>query len=271
MTQWLRRFDFGGWLLLLFLVFFVLLPILTVFLWAFAEQWFYPSLLPTKWGFRYWDRVLERPDVWAAFLTSLQLAAVVTALSAVICLPAAYAFARLPVPFKQSLFMSILMANAFPRFALIVAIAVLFLVANLIGTITGVIIVQLINTIILMVWLPTAAFRAVDRNMEEAARDVGASAWRVFWHVTLPQARPTIGAALLVTYVWTFYETEGAWLVAAPRIQTMPLLMIQMIKNSLIVQYGAILTVMLWVPSLIALLFARRVLGSETFARGLGG
>ena len=46
--------------------------------------------------------------------------------------------------------------------------------------------------------------------------------------------------------------------------------MVQMIRSSLVNQYGAVLTVMLWVPSLVALLLARRVLGSETFARGLG-
>lgn len=271
MTQFWRRVDLAGIAILLVLILLVALPVITVFLWAFAEQWFYPSLLPTRWGLKYWNALLARPDVWAAFFTSLQLASIVTALSALICLPAAYAFARLPVPFGQGLFMSILLGNAFPRFALIISIAILLLTYNLIGTWHGVIIVQLLNTVLLMVWLPTSAFRAVSRNMEEAARDLGASGLQVFWHITLPQALPTIGAAMLMTFVWTFYETEGAWLVGAPRVQTMPILMMQMIRNSLIVQNGAVLTVMLWVPSLFALLLARRVLGSASFARGLGG
>ena len=43
-----------------------------------------------------------------------------------------------------------------------------------------------------------AAFQAVDRRMEEAARDVGASPLRVFWSITLPQAGPTIAAAVLL-------------------------------------------------------------------------
>jgi putative spermidine/putrescine transport system permease protein len=268
--SFLRRFDFTGWLLAAFLFFFVVMPILTVLLWAFAEQWFYPSLLPTRWGFKYWAEVLARPDVWSALSTSFQITSIVTALSALFCLPAAYGFARLDFPFKQTLFMSILMANAFPRFALIVAIAVLFLSLNLVGTWTGIIVIQLVNTVLIMVWLPTAAFRAVSRNMEEAARDMGARPLQVFWYITLPQALPTIAAALLMTFVWTFYETEGAWLMGAPRVQTTPLLMVQMIRSSLVNQYGAVLTVMLWVPSLVALLLARRVLGSETFARGLG-
>ncbi|WP_026791089.1 ABC transporter permease [Pleomorphomonas oryzae] len=266
-----RRFDFFGYGILLFLIFFIVLPVLTVFLWAFAEQWFYPAVLPTKWGFRFWSLVLARPDVWSALITSVELSLTVTALSAVICLPAAYAFARMEFPGKSMFMMSFLMANAFPRFALIISIAVLFLSLDLVGTFTGVVIIQLLNTLLLMIWLPTAAFRAVSREMEEAARDVGASAWQVFRYVTLPQAFPTIAAALLMTFVWTFYETEGAWLVGAPRIRTMPLLMMQMINNQLVVQYGAVLSVMLWVPSLAAILMARRIIGGDAFAKGLGG
>jgi hypothetical protein len=98
--------------------------------------------------------------------------------------------------------------------------------------------------------------------MEESARDVGASPLRVFWSITLPQAGPTIAAALLLSFVGTFYETEGAWLIGAPEIRTMPILMILFINNSIIVQYGAVLSVFLWVPSFIALLFARRVISS---------
>ena len=271
MIDGLRRLDLPGIAILIVLVFLVLLPVATVFLWAFAEQWFYPALLPTRWGFKYWDQLLARADVWSAFSTSVRLASIVTGLSAVICLPAAYAFARLPIPFKQAFFMSILLANAFPRFALIVSIAILLLKNGLIGTWAGVIVVQLLNTVLLMVWLPTAAFRSVSVSMEEAAQDLGASPLQVFWYITLPQALPTIAAAMLMTFVWTFYETEGAWLVGAPRVQTVPILMMQMIRNALVVQNGAVLTVLLWVPSLFALLLARRVLGSESFARGLGG
>lgn len=270
MLRFIKQFDWPGYIIFAFLVFFIVLPVATVAVWAFTEQWFFPSLLPTKWGLKYWHKVLERPDVWAAIWTSVKLSTIVTLISASICLPAAYAFARLEFPAKQTLMMSFLMSNAFPRFALIIAIAVLFLSLNLIGTLTGVVVVQLLGTLLLMIWLPTAAFQSVSREMEEAARDVGASRLRVFWHITLPQTMPTIAAALLITFVGTFYETEGAWLVGAPRVQTFPLLMMSMINNQLIVQYGAVLSVMLGVPAIVALLLARRVMGSDSFAKGLG-
>ena len=123
-------------------------------------------------------------------------------------------------PFRNLLFFSFLAGQAFPKFGLLVAIAGIFLNLRLIGTFWGVVLIQLVGTLLFMIWIPVAAFQAVDRRMEEAARDVGASPLRVFWSITLPQAGPTIAAAVLLSFVGTFYETEGAWLIGAPQIRT---------------------------------------------------
>ena len=87
--------GFFGYLILILLVLFIVAPMVSVVLWAFAEQWRYPSLLPTQWGFRFWEATLSRADVLRALPLSLGIASLVTFLSAAICLPAAYAFARL--------------------------------------------------------------------------------------------------------------------------------------------------------------------------------
>lgn len=248
----------------------IIFPLIVVGIWAFTEVWRYPNVLPQQFGMRFWNQTMSRADVWSALTLSLQLTTVVTLLSAVICLPAAYAFARLKFPARNILFFSFLAGHAFPKFGLLVAIAAIFLQLNLIGTFWGVVLIQLVGTLLFMIWIPVAAFQSVDRRMEEAARDVGASPLRVFWSVTLPQAGPTIAAAILLSFVGTFYETEGAWLIGAPGIRTMPVLMITFINNQMVVQYGAVLSVLLWVPSFIALMFARRVIGGGAFARGFG-
>ncbi|MBX4870394.1 ABC transporter permease subunit [Rhizobium bangladeshense] len=264
------RFDWIGLLFAGLLTLFIALPLLVVGTWAFTEVWRYPSVIPQQFGLRFWGQTLARPDVWEALLLSLRLTTTVTLLSAVICLPAAYAFARMRFPGRNILFLSFLASHAFPKFCLLVAIAGIFLQLGLISTFWGVVLIQLVSTLMLMIWIPVAAFQNVDRRMEEAARDAGATPLRVFWSITLPQAAPTISAALLLTFVGTFYETEGAWLIGAPEIRTMPVLMISFINNQIVVQYGAVLSVMLWVPSFIALMFARRVVGTGAFARGFG-
>lgn len=264
------RFDWLGLAFTILLAIVIAVPLLVVFTWAFTEIWRYPSVIPQKFGLRFWDQTLSRADVWEALSISLRLSATVTALSALICLPAAYAFARMTFPGRDLFFLSFLASHAFPKFGLLVAIAAIFLQLNLIATFWGVVLIQLVGTLMLMIWIPVAAFQAVDRRMEEAARDVGAGPLRVFWSITLPQAGPTIFAAVLLTFVSTFYETEGAWLFGAPQIRTMPVLMINFINNQVVIQYGAVLSVILWVPSFIALIFARRVIGTGSFAKGFG-
>jgi putative spermidine/putrescine transport system permease protein len=266
-----RPLDLTGIAFAVVLTIVIVFPLLVVATWAFTEVWRYPAVVPQQFGLRFWNQTLERADVWAALTLSLRLSFVVTLLSAIICLPAAYAFARMDFPGRNILFFSFLAGHAFPKFGLLVAIAAIFLQLGLIGTFWGVVIIQLVGTLMFMIWIPVAAFSAVDRRMEEAARDAGAGPFRVFWSITLPQAGPTIAAAVLLTFVGTFYEVEGAWLIGAPGIRTMPVLMISFINNQIVVQYGAVLSVLLWVPSFVALIFARRVINGGSFARGFGG
>jgi putative spermidine/putrescine transport system permease protein len=264
------RTDWPGVLLAVVLTLVIIFPLFVVATWAFTNVWRYPSVIPQEFGLRYWNMTLARADVWTSITMSVSLATIVTLISAAICLPAAYAFARLDFPARNLLFFSFLAGHAFPKFGLLVAIAGIFLNLGLIGTFWGVVLIQLVGTLLFMIWIPVAAFQAVDRRMEESARDVGASPLRVFWSITLPQAGPTIAAALLLSFVSTFYETEGAWLIGAPQIRTMPVLMISFINNQPVIQYGAVLSVLLWIPSFVALMFARRVIGSGSFAKGFG-
>jgi putative spermidine/putrescine transport system permease protein len=265
-----RETDWAGVFFAVVLTLVIIFPLIVVATWSVANVWRYPSVIPQEFGFRYWHMTLARADVWTSITTSITLACAVTALSAIICLPAAFAFARLEFPGRSVLFFSFIAGQAFPKFGLLVAIAGIFLHLQLIGSFWGVVLIQLVGTLLLMIWIPVAAFQNVDRRMEEAARDVGARPLRVFWSVTLPQAGPTIAAAILLTFVNTFYETEGAWLIGAPAIRTIPVQMIFVINNQPVIQLGAVLSVILWIPSIFALLFARRVIGSGSFARGFG-
>lgn len=260
-----------GAVLLIALVLFVLGPLVGVLIWAFADTWRPPALLPSEWGFKYWGVLLARADVRNALPTSLSISIIVTLLSAIVCWPAAYAFARLQFPGRRWLLLSFIAVNAFPRFPLYVSIAVVFLSLGLIGTYLAVVLVQLVFTLLFMIWIPAAAFRGVDPRMEEAAHDVGASHLIVLLRITLPQAAPALGAALLLTFVNTFYDVDGALLVGVPNVQTLPIIMLSLIAHQIIVQYGAVLSVMLWVPSLVLLVFARRLFENRGFAAGFGG
>src|SRR5277367_4689687 len=62
------------------------------------------------------------------------------------------------------------------------------------------VIAALIHSFPLLVKSARAALESVDRNFERAARNLGASEWRLFWRVTMPLARRSIFAAAALAF-----------------------------------------------------------------------
>jgi molybdate transport system permease protein len=58
----------------------------------------------------------------------------------------------------------------------------------------------LLHSLPLLVKSARAAFESVDRRYERAARNLGASEWRVFWRVTIPLARRSVMAAAALAF-----------------------------------------------------------------------
>lgn len=249
---------------------FLLLPLATLLLWAFADEWRYPSLVPQSLSLRWWEWVFANGDIGSAVRYSFLTAPMVTLLAAIICLPAAYSFSRFRFPGRRPLFISLLAANAFPKIGLYVAIATLFYRLNLMGTYWGVVLIQLVGTLVAMVWIPAAGFDSVARELEDAARDAGAGPLRVFWSITLPLAMPALIVAAFLAFLAAFDEAQGTLVVGSPQIVTMPVLM-----YTLVVNYpepvGAIFSILLSAPSVVLLLIARRFLLAGYLAAGFKG
>jgi putative spermidine/putrescine transport system permease protein len=245
---------------------FILGPLLTLLMWAFAGTWLFPSLWP-EFSLRWWAFVLGNADVGKAIRMSFLSAPAATLISAVVCVPAAYAFARLEFPGRRALLLSFLSANAFPKIGLYVSIATLLYRLNLMDTFVGVVLIQLVNTLLFMIWIPTGTFRSINRNLEEAARDAGAGPLRTFFQITLPIAFPGITVAALFAFIAAFDEAQGTLIVGTPNHMTMPVLM-----YSLVLGYpqpvGAVFSILLSLPSLVLLLLAQRYLRAGYLAAG---
>ena len=245
---------------------FILGPLLTLLVWAVAGTWLFPNLLP-RFSLEWWYYVLGNENVVKAIRMSFLSAPVATLLSAVICIPAAYAFARLEFPGRRLLLLSFLSANAFPKIGLYVSIATLFYRLDLMDTFAGVVMIQLVNTLLFMIWIPTGTFRGINRNLEDAARDVGAGPLRTFFHITLPIALPGLIVASLFAFLAAFDEAQGTLIVGTPNHMTMPVMM-----YTLVLSYpqpvGAVFSVLLSLPSLLFLILAQRYLRAGYLAAG---
>ncbi|MBP3040793.1 ABC transporter permease subunit [Bacillaceae bacterium Marseille-Q3522] len=253
-------------LLSIFCLFF-LGPLLNLLLLAFSGEWNYPAKLPQSWSLEWWSFVLSDEQVISSILLSFLIAIVVTISSIIICIPAAYAFARIQFPLRRFFLFSFLLTNAFPKMGLYVSIGVLFYQFGLMNTFIGIVLIHILNTLMFMTWIPSAAFKNVHQAQEESARDCGASTFRVFWHITLPMASPGIIVASIFTFLASLDEAQGTLLVGIPDYKTMPIIM-----YSIIADYpstaGAVFSIILTLPTIILLLAARKFVGTDALASG---
>ncbi|MEK3787472.1 ABC transporter permease [Paenibacillus sp. FSL K6-1230] len=261
---WRRIIEFM--LLTVFAIFFAG-PLLNLLVLAFSEKWTYPNALPQEWGFKWWNFVLAKDDIVSSISLSFLIAALVTVLSIVLCIPAAYAFARLQFPLKRIFLFSFLLTQAFPKMGLYISIAVLFYQVGLMNTLLGVVLIHMINVLMFMTWIPTAAFRNVHAAQEESARDVGASPFRVFRSITLPMAMPGIMVASVFTFLNSLDEAQGTFLVGIPDYKTMPVIMYSIISD-FPSSAGAVFSIILTLPTIILLLAAQRLVSADVLASG---
>lgn len=264
-----RRITLKTWvemvIVLCFMAFFFA-PLLNMALWAISERWLYPSIIPQQISFKWWSWVFNQTDLVRPMRLSFEFALIVTIISTVICIPAAYAFARVEFPLKKILYLLYLLPNAFPVIGLYVTVAVLFYRIGIMGTFVGVVFVQMIQTLMFMVWIPTASFKSVPKVLEDAARDIGASKLQTFWRVTLPLALPGIIVGIIFSFLSALDEAQGTLIVGIPKYITMPVQM-----YSLVTDYpgpvGGVFSVLLTTPSLVLLLYLRRFVKNNLLSK----
>jgi putative spermidine/putrescine transport system permease protein len=257
-------------LLITVFLFFFYGPLMNTLMIAFADNYTYvenPGFLPKIFSLKWWQFVLSQNNLVSSISLSFILATVVTIGSLCICLPAAYAFARLNFPLKPLFQFSFLFANAFPRLGLYVSMAIIFYKMNLMGTFLGVFLIHLLGTLMYMTWIPAGAFRSVHAHQEEAARDVGATPWQTFRYITLPLAAPGIIVACVFTFLQSLEEAQGTLLVGVPNYKTIPVVM-----YGIIFDYpstaGAVFAVILVMPTIILLTAFRKFAGADALAAG---
>lgn len=250
----------------IFLLFFYT-PLVNNIMIAFADTYRFPDVIPQEFGFRWWEFIFEQDQLVSSIFTSFGVAALTTIISLLICIPAAYAIARYNFFGKKFFMLTFLISNAFPKMGIYVAMAIIFYRLDLMGTLPGVIIVHLINTLMFMIWLPAGSFRAIHKQQEEAARDVGASPFTVFRKISLPLAMPGIAVASVYTFLGSMEEAQGTLLVGFPDINTMSTAMYGVILDYPLTA-GAVFSLILMVPSVIIIWMFRKYLSADALGQG---
>lgn len=249
------------------LAFFIFGPLANMLLWTVAEKWYFPHALPLQYGFGAWEAVFApRGGALEALRNSLVIAGLAVVVSLALAIPAGYALARLNLPMRGLILLIFLIPQAFPNLTVYVNIARIFYEIRLNGTIAGVVLVHVSHGLVYAVWIATAAFSAVDQELEQAARCAGAGPLRAFADITLPLAAPGLMASAIFVFLTSLDEFTGSYFVGAPDVTTLPLLLYTAGAGGNY-QIASVTALILLIPSLVFMLLVERFLKADVLSR----
>ncbi len=218
------------------------------------------------------------PEARAALRLSVIASLAALALSTVVGMPLAWAFARLDFPGKALARALCLLPMVLPPVVGGVALLLAFgrrgLIGQPLGELTGITLpfglgaVVLAETFVAMPFLVVtveAGLRAMDRRYEDVAATLGAGRWTAFRRVTVPLVAPSLIAGMALCWARALGEF-GATITFAGnlsgRTQTMPLAVYIQLERDLGV--AILLSLILTVVSVVVLVSLReRFLGTR--------
>ena len=106
----------------------------------------------------------------------------------------------------------------------------------------------------------------IDKSLEEAAMDLGASPRRIFWDITLPLIMPAVLSGCVLAFAMSFDDVVISIFVNGPKLSNLPIKVYTQLKTGVTPEINALCTVILTVVILVELvssLFQKKSRGSR--------
>lgn len=145
--------------------------------------------------------LFEDPDLVGALKNSLLIASISTFIATVFGTLIALALTRFNFRGRSGLNLFIFLPMATPEIVLGVSLLALFVTLNINRGFLTILIAHVLFSISYVVVTVKARTSGFDRNLENAAADLGADPWTTFWTVTFPLILPGIVAAGVLAFV----------------------------------------------------------------------
>lgn len=202
----------------------VALPFVPLALWTFAGEWRFPDLVPAEWSLRGVAHLAD-PQVLGAAATGFGIAVAAAVVAVAAGLPAGMALGMYEFRGKGVVIFFILLPVLVPPLASTMGIHLTFIRLGLADTTLGVFLVHLVPTVPYAAIILASVFADRDGALEAAARTLGASAWRAFLHVTLPQVAPGVAVAGLLAFLISWSQYILTLLIGGGNVVTLPMLL----------------------------------------------
>lgn len=247
------------------------LPIVLILITSFkpdGEIVKFESIVPkqaTTENFRHIFSTPEEVPIVRWLLNSIVISSGVTILVLTVDSLAAYAFARLNLPGGRWVLFAVIATLMVPGQILLVPTYLILSKLGWIDTIWSLIVPAGAGAF--GVFMLTQFFKAVPRELEEAAAIDGCSRFGIWWHIMLPLSRPALAVLGIFTFIGSWNDFVGplVFLESADRY-TLPV-GITMFQSSYASEYGLTFAacVVCTVPVvLVFLIFSKQVIHGMT-------
>jgi spermidine/putrescine transport system permease protein len=253
-----------AWLVFMFLY----LPILVVVIYAFNE-----SRLAQVWhGFsaRWFGEAFRDPTLRRAFqlsvLTATANAGVATVLGTSAALALRNVGRRTRVAFDAFMYMALIV----PEIVIAIASLLFFVTINFPLGPAAIVVTHAVFNTSLVTLIVRARLAGMDRALEEASADLGASRWGTFVQVSLPQLFPAVVAGALLAFTFSFDDVILSSFVSGPGSTTLPVEIFSQLRFGLTPKINVVAVVTLSI-TLSAIVVAQLLLRREArrAARGV--
>jgi spermidine/putrescine transport system permease protein len=191
--------------------------------------------------FDWYRAVFSDDNLLAGTMHSVIIALSATILSTVIGTLAAYALWHKRSPLiMNSLYLSLVTPEIVTGVSLLAFFEWMFRIWRVQLGMHTVILAHVSFTLAYVVIVVLARLRTIDRTLEEAALDLGATEWQTFLRVTVPLLMPGILAAALLCFTVSFDDYVITSLVAGVNSETLPMIIYAMARRGVSPEVNAL-------------------------------
>jgi spermidine/putrescine transport system permease protein len=177
---------------------YLFIPVFIVVLFSFNDNKGRFNFTWQGFTLRHWQHPFADPDLANALTTSLEIALIATAISVALGTFMAMALVRYRFRGRTTVDFFVFMPLSSPEVVLGAALLGLFLTLNVNTGFVTIVIAHVMFCVSYVVVTVKARLEGMDRHIEEAAMDLGATEWTTFRKITLPMIAPGVAAAAML-------------------------------------------------------------------------
>ncbi|MDR0959996.1 MAG: carbohydrate ABC transporter permease [Propionibacteriaceae bacterium] len=190
--------------------------------------------------------------IWNSFV----IAAVSTALSLVLGIPAAYAMARFVMRRSANL---VLLARVIPGVSLLIPWYYVFSSLRMVGGYSVLILAHMFVALPLIVYIMMSFFEQLPEELEESGQVDGLTPIGAFLRITLPLSAPGIATATILSFIFSWNNFMFALVLSSSGTKTLPVAIFDFIGYASI-DWGGLMaaSVVVTIPIMVIALFTQK-------------